>query len=502
MRLGASVEDSRILLKWKVLKHRQTSETFGGGWIVVRKEKTMRMPRKKQFCLILIVRDENQSIKNSITEIKCRIHDVPADQCNVPYGALLIIKPNGAHIKRFQEEHSIYTNYKHIQVIPPTEIRIYEAEALQMSQSPQKTQTPPEPSIRKPRKVTLDDLSSPESSVSQNDEPINARTPTLSYSPVPNPPSLSPPTNQELLKATLGIEDTLAIAYDRGGKILYNYAVQQFETTPSESDPSTSPLENRSSPYGSNTSLTLSASTPSSSTSSSRKRRSSGDDDTIGKEDSCKTVCSAPVEGPPKKKHKPMIAKALSDPTGWISPSKQSKKSDHHKIDIGTKIYVVDLETTSFPPRIASAEAGDVVIEIGIVQFERREKRMYTIKPVFHCFINPESYDYYPENWKDAWIFRNGTSVDMVQTASLSAKIILPEIRRILKGNFVTSYNTDFDLKRFLLEEPYSVDIKEFDCIMELATKQIGFRSTLETAAYHFLGFDYVANFHNAMEDA
>ena len=166
-------------------------------------------------------------------------------------------------------------------------------------------------------------------------------------------------------------------------------------------------------------------------------------------------------------------------------------------------MYVVDLETTSFPPAIASAENGDVVMEIAIVQFKWTKDGKHTIKPVLHCFINPESYESYPANWKESWIFRNGTAVTMVQECGLEAKSILPQIRRILNDSYVTSYNTEFDVQRFLLKEPYNVQCKEFECIMKMSGKAMRLiKPSLKDAATHFLGLDHRWGYHGAMEDA
>ena len=167
------------------------------------------------------------------------------------------------------------------------------------------------------------------------------------------------------------------------------------------------------------------------------------------------------------------------------------------------RVYVVDLETTSFPPKEVSVENGDVIIEIAIVQFNRPKKDLYTVKPVLHCFINPESYDKYPKNWRDAWIFKNGTTVEMVEECGLDQKAILPQIRKILNGHYVTSYCTDFDLNRFLKQDPYNVECKDFECIMKMCSKEMNcINPSLKDAAHDFLGMDYRWGFHNAMEDA
>lgn len=166
------------------------------------------------------------------------------------------------------------------------------------------------------------------------------------------------------------------------------------------------------------------------------------------------------------------------------------------------RVYVVDLETTSFPPKPVSVENGDVIIEIAIVQFNRTQKDLYSIKPVLHCFINPETYDSYPKNWRDAWIFKNGTSIEMIKECGMDAKSILPQIRKILNGHYVTSYCTDFDLNRFLKQAPYNVDCKEFECIMKMCGKEMNcINPKLAEAAHEFMGMDYRWGLHNAMED-
>ena len=130
-------------------------------------------------------------------------------------------------------------------------------------------------------------------------------------------------------------------------------------------------------------------------------------------------------------------------------------------------------------------------------------KKEHSVKPVYHSFIIPESYEKYPENWRDSWIFENGADVEMVLKYGKNADVILPEIKNILKGEYVTSYNTDFDLNRFLRHEPYSVEYKPFDCIMEMCGKEMNMRRpSLKQAAYEFMGYDFRWGAHNAMEDA
>jgi len=170
-------------------------------------------------------------------------------------------------------------------------------------------------------------------------------------------------------------------------------------------------------------------------------------------------------------------------------------------------IYVVDLETTSFPPAPSGAEHGDVILEIAIVECERsKPDGSYSIKPVLQCFINPESYKKYPSNWKDkdAWIFQHGMSAQMVKKYGFDCNVIIPQIRRILNGQFVTSYNTAFDIHKFLHKAPYSVKCKPFKCIHKLCNEQMNDqRPSLAAAAYHYLGWDHKRfhSAHNAYED-
>eukprot|EP01084_Bolivina_argentea_P245965 411726_1 len=131
------------------------------------------------------------------------------------------------------------------------------------------------------------------------------------------------------------------------------------------------------------------------------------------------------------------------------------------------------------------------------------ESKLYNVKPIFHCFIHPETYDKYPENWRDAWIFKHGTAVDMVETCGLNAKLMLPQIRKILKGNYVTSFNAKFDLQTFLNHKMYNMECKSYECIMKISEAYMNLKMpALEDAAHHFFGPDFKWGFHNAMEDA
>ena len=170
----------------------------------------------------------------------------------------------------------------------------------------------------------------------------------------------------------------------------------------------------------------------------------------------------------------------------------------HDSLVFNEDIYVIDLETTDIHKDIKQA----VVVEIGICKVNKIDNK---VEPIFHCFIHPESYGVYPKNWKNSWIFRHGLDINKVLDCGLNFNVVWPEIRRILKQKYVTSYNAEFDINTFMIKPPYNVECNPFGCIMKLARDNIktfpGYPS-LTIAAKIFLGEDYRFSHHSALEDS
>ena len=164
-------------------------------------------------------------------------------------------------------------------------------------------------------------------------------------------------------------------------------------------------------------------------------------------------------------------------------------------------MIVIDFETTG----LEGIEAGDRIVEIGVadVDFER--------KTVTGMFGAPMDIDL-TEAEADSWIFSEGymspaecdhSPIDESKGASILAAII--------DGEYVTSFNTEFDIDKFLIPWfdriiPDALDICFFrsPCIMK-ASAQITPNHvwpTLNTAYATLCGGYRKLREHRAMDDA
>ena len=128
-------------------------------------------------------------------------------------------------------------------------------------------------------------------------------------------------------------------------------------------------------------------------------------------------------------------------------------------------IYVIDTETTGLDgyPR-------DVVVDIAICKADLRKG---TVENVYSSIVG-----YDVEKWDDgkrnAWIFQNTDLTLDAVAAAPSAEKVAAEVRNILRDKNVSTFNTGFDLVKFLYREPWSLKnvIRESRCIM-LASKDV-----------------------------
>ena len=113
-----------------------------------------------------------------------------------------------------------------------------------------------------------------------------------------------------------------------------------------------------------------------------------------------------------------------------------------------TEIYVLDTETTGL-----KGAPEDCVVDIGIarVNLESGEVR--------EAYSSVLGYDV--DRWNEyrrtAWIFENtDMSLDMVRAAP-PAEDVIADVRKLLKGKNVTSYNVAYDMGKFLYKAPWSM---------------------------------------------
>lgn len=103
-------------------------------------------------------------------------------------------------------------------------------------------------------------------------------------------------------------------------------------------------------------------------------------------------------------------------------------------------ILVLDIETTG----LNGCEKGDKILSVGIA---RLDLKMMKVLPVFYSAV----WQYLDEKDYDCWLFRNGHMDPEEVTNSPFGKVSAAEIiADIIEDEFVTTYNTAFDLDKFL----------------------------------------------------
>lgn len=124
-------------------------------------------------------------------------------------------------------------------------------------------------------------------------------------------------------------------------------------------------------------------------------------------------------------------------------------------------IYVVDLETTG----LRGYKFGQVITEIAIYRVCVQTKK---IEFIYEAIINPLTYENLSNNWTSAWIFTHGgyNEFELVEKGRPFAEV-KQEVKNILENNYVTSYNTKFDLDLYLMQEPWCLRIIPWRCIMK-----------------------------------
>ncbi|AGI85570.1 hypothetical protein MMALV_08320 [Candidatus Methanomethylophilus alvi Mx1201] len=135
-------------------------------------------------------------------------------------------------------------------------------------------------------------------------------------------------------------------------------------------------------------------------------------------------------------------------------------------------VLIIDTETTGL-----SGYPKDRVLEIGIAELEEG-----SVKPVYSEIIRYSDIAEFdrkyvnPDGSEGIWIYRNSDlRMEDTLNASKDLETVAAEVRGIVSGREVTSYNVPFDFGKFLYREPWC--LKElcsvpYD-IMELATKRV-----------------------------
>lgn len=136
-------------------------------------------------------------------------------------------------------------------------------------------------------------------------------------------------------------------------------------------------------------------------------------------------------------------------------------------------VLIIDTETTGL-----SGFPRDRVLEIGIAELtdDGEVKRAYS-EIIRYPDIEEFDRKYVNQDGSEGiWIYRNSDlRMEDTLNASKDVETVAAEIREIVSGMEVTSYNVPFDFGKFLYHEPWN--LKElcsvpYD-IMELATKRV-----------------------------
>ncbi len=164
-------------------------------------------------------------------------------------------------------------------------------------------------------------------------------------------------------------------------------------------------------------------------------------------------------------------------------------------------IYVIDTETTGL-----SGYPEDLVIEIGIAEVDTDA---FTVEPAFESLVGYDT-DQWCDRWKESWIFSHSTlNLKDLKTAP-KLKDVVDQVRYMLVGENVTSYNMPFDFKKYLDRKPWN--LRNIGCvkmpdIMEAAADYFkepspfgGYRWPRLERAYKVLCKDDPAGINNKQE--
>lgn len=152
------------------------------------------------------------------------------------------------------------------------------------------------------------------------------------------------------------------------------------------------------------------------------------------------------------------------------------------------EIYVLDTETTGL-----KGAPDDVVVDIGICKVNLNEETVEDAysKVVGHDVNSWNSYR------KTAWIFENtDMTLDMVANGTPFLKV-KEEVKTLLYGKNVTTYNMQYDMDKFLYREPWALRDRFVPCkdIMVAATNVCKIPSPYYPGSYKYPKLDYAYEF-------
>ena len=135
-------------------------------------------------------------------------------------------------------------------------------------------------------------------------------------------------------------------------------------------------------------------------------------------------------------------------------------------------VLIIDTETTGL-----EGYPKDRVLEIGIAELEKG-----SVRPVYSEIIRYEDIVEFDRKYvnldgsEGIWIYKN-SDLRMEDTinASKDLETVAAEVREIVTGREVTSYNVGFDFGKFLYHEPWNLRgiVERKIDIMKLATSKV-----------------------------
>lgn len=137
-------------------------------------------------------------------------------------------------------------------------------------------------------------------------------------------------------------------------------------------------------------------------------------------------------------------------------------------------MLIIDTETTGLRK---TPDRPDRVLEIGIAELNEMTGE---ITPVYNELIRypdfKEFVDHYEKTYEEVWILHNtDMRVEDILTADKDLPTVMREVREIVRGKVVTSYNVPFDFGKFLNRPPWYLGFLvavKFD-IMDKATEEV-----------------------------
>ncbi len=137
-------------------------------------------------------------------------------------------------------------------------------------------------------------------------------------------------------------------------------------------------------------------------------------------------------------------------------------------------MLIIDTETTGL-----NGYPTDRVLEIGIAEYDEQTGK---ISSVYSEMIRYEDIRKFDEEYVNRdgsagiWIYKHSDMrIEETLNAAKDLATVVDEVRDIVRGKEVTSYNVGFDFAKFLYEQPWDLKpivVRKID-IMDLATKEV-----------------------------